>query len=426
MKNTLSHLPPIGLRIIKSAIAVFLCYLVYLLRDRQGIVFYSQLAVLWCIQPYIDTSLKKALQRTVGTFIGAFFGLLVILLNYYVFHGNPSYDLLKYGIISLMIIPIIYTTLLLHKTDAAYFSCVVFLSIVVMHISDGNPFLFVWNRILDTMIGIFIGVFVNSFHLPRKKNHTTLFVSGLDDTLLDGNGMLSGYGRVELNQMLDSGMHFTLSTVRTPASLIAPMEGIHLKLPVIAMDGAVLYDLKERKYIKSYAISYQTTTEVVNFIRSHGFHCFINAILEDTLVIYYQNLQNEAEKDIYQTMHTSLHRNYLHRELPEDMNSVYLMVIDETKRIHSLAEALEKAGYYASLKVTHYPSQDYSGYSYLKIYNKNAKKENMLLYLQNTLHCSDVITFGTIPGFYDYVVQQDNPKELIKLIKRLYEPVGFH
>lgn len=425
MKNTLSHLPPIGLRIIKSAVAVFLCYLVYLLRGKQGIVFYSQLAVLWCIQPYIDTSLKKALQRTVGTFIGAFFGLLVILLNYYVFQSNPAYDLLKYSIISAMIIPIIYTTLLLHKTDAAYFSCVVFLSIVVMHISDGNPFLFVWNRIVDTMIGIFIGVFVNSFHLPRKRNQTTLFVSGLDDTLLDGTGMLTGYGRVELNQMLDSGMHFTLSTMRTPASLIVPMQDIHLNLPVIAMDGAVLYDLKERKYIKSYAISYNTTNEIVDFIRSHGFHCFINAILEDTLVIYYQDLQNDAEKNIYQTMRTSLHRNYLHRELPENINSVYIMVIDHTERINYLMETLEKAGYCTSLKVICYPSQDYSGYSYLKIYNRNAKKENMLLYLQNSLHCSDVITFGTIPGRYDYVVQQDNPRDLIKLMKRLYEPIGF-
>lgn len=43
LKNTFPH---IGLRIIKSAIAVALCYLVSFIRGDSGIVFYSQLAAL--------------------------------------------------------------------------------------------------------------------------------------------------------------------------------------------------------------------------------------------------------------------------------------------------------------------------------------------------------------------------------------------
>ena len=49
---------------------------------------------------------------------------------------------------------ILYTTVLLKKKNASYFSTVVFLSIVVNHIGDQNPLLFVFNRVLDTMIGI--------------------------------------------------------------------------------------------------------------------------------------------------------------------------------------------------------------------------------------------------------------------------------
>lgn len=37
-------LPGIGMRIIKSALAVAICYLINILRDGNGIVFYSQLA----------------------------------------------------------------------------------------------------------------------------------------------------------------------------------------------------------------------------------------------------------------------------------------------------------------------------------------------------------------------------------------------
>ena len=95
----------------------------------------------------------------------------------------------------------------------------VFLSIAVNHAKDLNPYLFVWNRCLDTIIGILIGVAVNEFSLPREKHEEILFVSGLDDTLLCGS-RLSDYSRVELNRMIDEGLHFTISTCRTPASLL--------------------------------------------------------------------------------------------------------------------------------------------------------------------------------------------------------------
>ena len=48
-------LPPIGARIIKSALSVALCMVVYWLRTLlpvgNGIPFYSALAALWCMQP---------------------------------------------------------------------------------------------------------------------------------------------------------------------------------------------------------------------------------------------------------------------------------------------------------------------------------------------------------------------------------------
>lgn len=76
MKKTL---PGIGMRIIKSAIAVAICYLINLLRGGSGMVFYSQLAALWCIQMYRSNTKNNALQRTVGTCVGAVYGLIYLL-----------------------------------------------------------------------------------------------------------------------------------------------------------------------------------------------------------------------------------------------------------------------------------------------------------------------------------------------------------
>lgn len=57
-----------------------------------------------------------------------------------------------------MIVVVLYTTVVMKKKQASYFSCVLFLSIVVNYITDVNPYLFVWDRFLDTLIGILIGV----------------------------------------------------------------------------------------------------------------------------------------------------------------------------------------------------------------------------------------------------------------------------
>ena len=189
-------LPPIGLRIGKSAIAVALCYLVSFLRGNSGIVFYSQLATLWCIQVYASNTRKNAVQRFIGTVIGALYGLLFLLVRSELTIPVCYSRWVDVFVISGMIVVVLYTTVLLKKKEASYFSCVVFLSIVVNHLEDLNPYLFVWNRFLDTVIGIAIGIGVNSFKLPRERRKDILFISGLDDTLLDESGNLSAYSKV--------------------------------------------------------------------------------------------------------------------------------------------------------------------------------------------------------------------------------------
>lgn len=65
-------LPRVGQRIVKSSIAVALCFVIYFLRGKRGIPFYSALAVLQCIQPYTVSSIEVAKKRVTGTFVGAF------------------------------------------------------------------------------------------------------------------------------------------------------------------------------------------------------------------------------------------------------------------------------------------------------------------------------------------------------------------
>lgn len=160
--NKTAKIPKIGMRIIKSAVAVFICFLIDYLRNESGIVFYSQLSALWCMQASKKNTIKNAKQRFIGTIIGTIFGFIYIVVKINLFRNfNLDYDYIAAAVISVMIVVIIYTTVLVNKKQASYFSCVVFLSIAVNHIGDMHPYLFVWNRFLDTAIGILVGVGVN-------------------------------------------------------------------------------------------------------------------------------------------------------------------------------------------------------------------------------------------------------------------------
>lgn len=415
------ELPGIGMRIIKSAIAIFVCYLIHMLRAGDGIVFYSQLAALWCIQMYRSNTKKNAIQRTIGTLIGAFYGLVYLLIYQNIFKNLSKFELVEMLMVSVFIILVLYTTVVLKKNQAAYFSCVVFLSIVVNHVADINPYLFVWNRFLDTMIGILVGIIVNDVRFYLKTDKETLFISGLDDTLLNKEEMLSPYSKVELNRMIDSGLQFTVSTIRTPASLLEPMRDIRLKLPVIAMDGAVLFDTNKNEYLKVYIISKDTSQQLMRLILEKNMCWYANVIIDDLLIIFHGDMSDEINNKMIEDLKVSPFRNYVKRPLPDDEDVVYFMLLDKTGKINEFYETLIKEGFDQELRIVTYPSNDYEGYSYIKIYNKNASKENMIKYLKKITKLDRAITFGTIPNQYDVFIQKDSANEVVKKVRSMYE-----
>ena len=409
--------PPIGARIVKSSIAVGLCMTVYFIRTflpvGNGIPFYGALAALWCIQPYTNTTKNNALQRSVGTLTGAVYGLLFLLLFRRLSLVIPE---LVYISASIFIIPVIYTTVVMNKRNASFFSCVVFLSIALTHSFDDNPYLFVLNRVIDTFIGIIIGVIVNDFHLPVKRDDTTLYISGIDDVLIS---QTSNYSKVELNRLIRSGVKFTVSTTHTPAEVMAIMSDTELQLPLIVMDGAAIYDIKEKKYLEMAYLSKNVSAESERIISECGLHCFVNVMLDTTLLIYYGKFRNSAEKKQYENNRHSPYRNYIkseYRKKDADENILYITVLAEKIDIFLLERKLrQKLGVSARINIS---DSEYDGFMYLKIFSSDASKENMLSKLKKYTETEKVITFGSIKGKYDVYIN-DGGNATVKKLKKI-------
>lgn len=419
--------PPLGLRIVKTSIAVFLCFLVNMLRGNQEVVFYSQMAAIWCLQDTARDTRKNGAQQVVGTGVGALFGLVTILLFPSLAAETARQKAVHGLVISLMVGVILYATVVIRKLHAAYFSNVVYLSIVIYHLTDGDPFLFAWNRFLDTMIGIGIAWLVNSCRMPREKHRDILFVSRLDGVLINGGEGISGYNRVELNRMIQDGAQFTVVTGHSPTALAECRKNLTLKLPVIVMDGAALYDVEENRYVRVYVISGDSAAEAEGIFRAHGVHWFSNVVLDDTLVVYYQDTDDLVYHDMVEKRRRSPYRNFVKRELPPGEEVVYFQIVDRAERVEALCRDMEASGFSRRFRVVKTESEEYPGCLDLKLYNRNAVSGNMVDYLKDMLEVKRAVTFGGRGEDCTHAVEPGDGSHVVKLMRREFEPVKvFH
>ena len=385
-------MPKIGKRMIKSSIAVFLCFVVYLFRQQEGIVFYSCIAAVLCIQQDITNTKRVGANRVVGTFIGGLVGMLVLAFEKAWI--PQDYVILEYMLTSFMIIPIIYITVLLKKTSASYISCVVFMSVTVSHGGDVNPYLFAMNRVIDTLIGIVIAYGVNSFHLPYGNHKDTLFVTSLDHTLLNQDGELSNYTKVKLRQLLEQGANITVATSRTPSTFLPLLQGIPFPYPLIIMNGAALYDIKNQTYTNCKVIRREVLQEVLEVFERLHINCFTYAIIHQMLHVYYGEFQNPIEEDIYHALRKMPYRNYVCGTLPDEHNSVYLHAIHEEESIQKLYDELRTLPSFYELHVVMRKNDEHKGYSDLHIYSKEAGKKEAVSALMETYKFEKLCVFG--------------------------------
>ena len=155
----------IGGRIWKTVIAVFLCLCIDAV-SVGGLPFYAAIAAILCVQRNQKDSFQVAMNREISTVIGGIFGMLFLAFERYIY--QVPINLLRYALLSLLLIPVIKLSLFLRQEKGTFLMCVVFLCVTVTHEKDLSPVSFAINRIVDTTIGSIIALLIN--HLWRDRS----------------------------------------------------------------------------------------------------------------------------------------------------------------------------------------------------------------------------------------------------------------
>ncbi|CEN92754.1 membrane protein [[Clostridium] sordellii] len=153
-------LKKMGMRTIKTGIAVMICLLLGKFLVQK--LFYCAIACVISVQDTVKGSMKVGLNRVKGTIVGGIIGFLFALIQ----PGEPV-------LCGIGIMLTIYTCNML-KISSVVVSCVTFLAI---HLGVGtyNPAYYSIHRVIDTSVGVIIGVVTN--YLIARPNYLAKTVS---------------------------------------------------------------------------------------------------------------------------------------------------------------------------------------------------------------------------------------------------------
>ena len=126
---------------MKSTVAVGLSILVYLLAGMDGLPFFIIIAALQGMQQYQRNVKEVAVRNVFGTLVGAACALVILMLQSFVLGSDNSQYVWYCVFVTLGVAVSLYSAVVLGHGDAAYFTAVVYLCIVMVHLDKRSPFL---------------------------------------------------------------------------------------------------------------------------------------------------------------------------------------------------------------------------------------------------------------------------------------------
>jgi len=220
-----------------------------------------------------------------------------------------------------------------------------------------------------------------------------LFVSDLDGTLLNENAEISEYTANSLNALIKNGLNFTIATARTIATVRKIIGGIELSIPMILMNGVLIYDPVHHKYDLTNKLSYDLKNTVIAKMRELELSAFMYTIAENEMLTYYEKLTNKAMESFYQQRKFKYYKAFENTDdfmgISDDV--IYFTFIDSKEKLAPMCEALKEID---GLELTYYNDIYSDEMWYLEVFSSYASKENGIKYLRSKYGYDKITVFG--------------------------------
>lgn len=222
----------------------------------------------------------------------------------------------------------------------------------------------------------------------------TLYISDLDGTLLNPNARLSQYTKTCLCSMIEQGLSFSVATARSVGTACSILEGVPLPLPVILMNGVLVYDMREQTYLRRCTLAEKTVRALAQGLTRLGITGLIYELENHVMTTYYETLEASfVGAYIKDRLVTEPKRLFLQKPFAQirSENIIYVTLHGEYAEI---APALKLIGEIPGLNHTCYPDIYAKDRWFLEIFSAEASKRSGALFLKEHYKFSRVIGFG--------------------------------
>lgn len=222
----------------------------------------------------------------------------------------------------------------------------------------------------------------------------TLYISDLDGTLLNDSAELTIEARDMLNTCIEQGVNFTVSTARTPASVFHILKGLTLNLPISMMNGVLLYDVAERKYLKVATIPKETVMVVLGLIKYNKLNTFMYGLSEGKLYTYYDSVDSKSLNKFRNERILKYDKVFTEVDdlsLVAGQGVIYFTL---RERAEELSNILNELSVVKGIQYSYYEDIYNEGLYYLEIYSSNASKKSTVDFLREWGCFDNIVGFG--------------------------------
>lgn len=293
-----------------------------------------------CVQPLLHDTGKSALNRLAGTFIGALWGFLFLLLvkAFPVLSENRPVLYLLMGLGTLLTL---YNAVLIRQQEAAGLAAIVFVCVVITFPDVSDPLEQAFHRILDVLVGIVIALLVNAVRLPRVKLRNRVFFVRQEDLAKDQFLRFSPAVLFRLQSLYHDGARVCLTSEHAPAFHTSQLENVTFPVPLIVMDGAALFDANENAYVSVTHPDAGSCRWLIKRLENMNVSFFVYTVHRDRNCIYHHGPMSEPEQKVYQNLRKSPYRYYLDDDHYSVSDIVYLKVVASKEQTAHIQAELE-------------------------------------------------------------------------------------
>lgn len=218
-----------------------------------------------------------------------------------------------------------------------------------------------------------------------------LYISDLDGTLLNQKKEVSLKSSELLNTLIKKGVHFSIATARTPATAEDILRGIDINLPVVLMNGSVIYNLKKHEYIHVEYIHKAAAERILQCLGRNNEESFIYTISENQLVVHHQAFKNNFQVIFYNERKDKPQKRFTKDPLTDCSKVVYFTFTNHYERINELYQLLKPL---KDLAFSMYRDVYNEGAYFLEVYSDKATKANAVKTIKETYKYDKIISFG--------------------------------